>query len=102
MLERTDVRPWPVYCSCASFVIDKIPILHSAWDLVHTVARPVVGAAIGVLMVHHAHGSPTEAVAATVLGCGTALASHAVNVGARIGVYTSPEPVSNGIPPWTR
>ena len=29
------------------FVVGKIPILDSLWDIVHTAIRPVVGGAIG-------------------------------------------------------
>jgi Domain of unknown function (DUF4126) len=40
------------------FVVGKIPVLDSVWDIVHTAIRPVVGGAIGVVMAHHAHTSP--------------------------------------------
>jgi len=76
------------------FVVGKIPILDSLWDIVHTAIRPVVGGAIGVVMAHHAHASPAEAAIAAALGGGTALASHTVKTGIRIGLNASPEPVS--------
>ncbi len=69
--------------------------MDSAWDVVHTAVRPVPGGAIGVLMAQHAHGSLAQAAGAAALGGGTSLASHLVKTGVRLGVNTSPEPVSN-------
>jgi len=77
------------------FVVGKIPMLDSVWDIVHTALRPVVGGAIGVVMAQHAHVSPAVTVAAAALGGGSALASHVVKTGTRIGVNANPEPFSN-------
>src|ERR687893_1920741 len=30
------------------FVVDKVPLLDSAWDVVHTVVRPAIASAIGL------------------------------------------------------
>jgi hypothetical protein len=76
-------------------VAGKIPAFDSVWDIVHTAIRPVVGGAIGVVMAHHAHTSAAWAIVAAALGGGTALTSHAVKTGVRLGVNVSPEPVSN-------
>jgi hypothetical protein len=76
------------------FVIGKIPYLDSVWDVVHTAVRPVVGGAIGVVMAHHAHTTPADAIIAGLLGGGSALTSHIVKTGVRVGVNASPEPVS--------
>jgi hypothetical protein len=46
-------------------------------------------------MAHHAHTSPAAVIAAAALGGGSALASHTVKTGVRMGVNASPEPVSN-------
>jgi hypothetical protein len=94
-LERTDVLVLAAVLFACQFVAGKIPYVDSAWDLVHTAVRPVLGGAIGVLMAHHAHGSLAQAVAAAALGGGTSLASHLVKTGVRLGVNASPEPVSN-------
>jgi Domain of unknown function (DUF4126) len=51
-------------------VAGKIPYVDSAWDLVHTAVRPVLGGAIGVLMAQHAHGSLARAVAAAAPAAG--------------------------------
>lgn len=92
-LERTDVLIAAGALFAIQFVVDKVPYLDSTSDLVHTVIRPVVGGAIGALMAGHTHSLP-QAVAAG-LGGGTALATHLIKSGVRMGVNTSPEPFSN-------
>jgi Domain of unknown function (DUF4126) len=77
------------------FVVGKIPMLDSVWDVAHTALRPVVGGAIAVVMAQQAHASPTATIAAAALGGGSALASHLVKTGLRVGVNASPEPFSN-------
>jgi uncharacterized protein DUF4126 len=94
-LERTDVLIAAGVLFCVQFVVDKIPYLDSASDLVHTVIRPLAGAAIGALLAGHAHTLPQAAAAA--LGGGTALVTHLIKSGVRMGVNTSPEPFSNVI-----
>ena len=93
VLERTDVLIAAAVLFAIQFVADKIPYLDSASDIVHTVIRPVLGGAIGVLLAGHAHTLP-QALAA-VVGGGTALASHVIKTSVRMGVNTSPEPFSN-------
>ena len=92
-LERTDVLIAAGVLFSVQFVADKIPYLDSASDIVHTVIRPVLGAAIGALIAGHAHTLPQAAAAA--VGGGTALATHLIKTGVRMGVNTSPEPFSN-------
>jgi hypothetical protein len=70
-------------------------MLDSVWDVVHTALRPVVGGAVGVLMAQQAHAAPAAIIAGAALGGGSALASHAVKTGTRVGVNASPEPFSN-------
>lgn len=77
------------------FVVGKVPVLDSVWDIVHTVVRPVVAGAIGTVVAHQAHASTAATIGAAVLGGGSALASHTVKTGTRLGVNASPEPVSN-------
>ena len=92
-LERTDVLIAAGVLFCIQFVVDKVPYLDSASDIVHTVVRPVAGAAIGALLAGHAHTLPQAAAAA--VGGGTALVTHLIKSGVRMGVNTSPEPFSN-------
>ena len=46
-------------------------------------------------MAQQAHASPAATIAAAALGGGSALASHVVKTGLRVGVNASPEPFSN-------
>lgn len=94
-LERTDVLIFAAVLLACQFFAGKIPYLDSVWDLVHTGIRPLVGGAIGVLMAQHAHGSLTVALAAAATGGGTSLVTHLTKSGIRLGVNTSPEPLTN-------
>ena len=95
VLERPSVLAAAAVLYIGQFVVGKIPMLDSVWDVVHTALRPVVGGAIGVIVAQHAHASSAAVIAAAALGGGSALASHAVKTGVRVGVNTSPEPFSN-------
>ena len=77
------------------FVTDKVPYLDNTWDLVHTFVRPAIGSVIGVEFadLDQATGT-TEALAGGAAG-GTALTSHALKTGLRLGINASPEPFSN-------
>jgi Domain of unknown function (DUF4126) len=95
VLERPGVLVAAGVLFGGQFVVGKVPYLDSVWDIVHTAVRPVVGGAIGVVMAHHAHTSHSDAIIAALLGGGSALTSHVVKTGVRVGVNASPEPVSN-------
>ena len=95
ILERPSVLAAAAGLYIGQFVVGKIPMLDSLWDVVHTALRPVVGGAIGVIMAQQAHANPAATIAAAALGGGSALASHVVKTGVRVGVNTSPEPFSN-------
>jgi hypothetical protein len=94
-LERPEVLAAAAVLYFGQFVVGKIPMLDSVWDVVHTAVRPVVGGAVAVVMAQQAHASPTATIGAAALGGGSALASHVVKTGLRIGVNASPEPFSN-------
>jgi hypothetical protein len=95
VLERPSVIAAAAVLFAGQFVAGKIPAFDSGWDMAHTAIRPVVGGAICLVMAQHAHTSVAWAMTAAALGGGTALASHAVKTGIRLGVNMSPEPVSN-------
>ena len=95
VLERPSVLIAAAVLYGGQFVAGKVPYLDSIWDIVHTAVRPVVGGAIGVVMAQHAHAAPGDAVIAAAIGGGSALASHVVKTGTRMGINASPEPVSN-------
>jgi len=95
VLERPGVLAAAAVLFGGQFVAGKVPYLDSVWDVVHTAVRPVVGGAIGVVLAQHAHPTSTDAIIAAALGGGSALTSHIVKTGTRIGINASPEPVSN-------
>jgi hypothetical protein len=92
-LQRTDVLIAAAVLYAVEFVADKIPYVDSTWDAIHTVIRPAVGTAIGLLMAGDASTLDQAVLGAT--GGTTALASHLVKAGLRLAVNTSPEPASN-------
>jgi hypothetical protein len=94
VLERPSVLAAAAVLYAGQFVVGKVPVLDSVWDVVHTPLRPVVGGAIGVVVAQQAHASPAALVAGAALGGGSALASHVVKTGTRVGVNASPEPFS--------
>ena len=93
VLGRWEVLAVAFVMYAMEFVADKIPYIDSTWDAISTAIRPTVGAVLGVLLAGEAD-SLGGAVAA-VVGGGTALASHAVKMGSRLALNSSPEPVSN-------
>ena len=92
-LGRTDVLVAAAVLFAIEAVADKIPLVDSTWDAVHTFVRPVIGAALGLLLAGDAT-TLEQALLATTGGV-TAFASHAVKAGLRAAVNTSPEPASN-------
>lgn len=75
------------------FFADKVAWLDSAWDMVHTLVRPVGGALLALALVDA--GNPAWQVVILLLGGGATLLSHGAKAGTRALVNTSPEPVSN-------
>jgi hypothetical protein len=77
------------------FFADKIAIVDSAWDAVHSFIRPLGGALLSLAIVDSA--DPAWQVGSFLLGGGAALMAHAGKAGARTLVNASPEPLSNVI-----
>jgi uncharacterized protein DUF4126 len=75
------------------FVADKIPVVDSTWDVVHTFIRVPAGAVLAAT----AFGDFEKSVQviAFLLGGGLALSSHGTKAATRAIVNTSPEPISN-------
>ena len=73
------------------FVADKVPLLDTAWDLLHTVIRPVGAALVGGELA----GEELSALWGGGLSGGMALGAHAAKTGARMAINTSPEPLTN-------
>lgn len=75
------------------FFADKIPLLDSLWDTVHTFIRIPAGAALAA-MVFGGHGVEWQ-TAMALLGGTLAAGTHFTKAGARAMINTSPEPFSN-------
>lgn len=77
------------------FFADKIPYVSVAWDSVHTVIRPLGGAALALASASHLR--PELQAAAVLVGGSMALGSHSTKMGYRMIAHSSPEPVSGSI-----
>ncbi len=75
------------------FVVDKVPLLDSVWDLAHTFIRPVIGALTGAAIAAGQLGRP----AAFALAGGLALIGHLTKTTSRLAINMSPEPFTNVI-----
>lgn len=75
------------------FFADKIPLLDSLWDTVHTFIRIPAGAALAA-MVFGGQGVEWQ-TAMALLGGTLAAGTHFTKAGARAMINTSPEPFSN-------
>ena len=75
------------------FFADKIPLVDSMWDTVHTIIRIPAGAALAA----GALGADSQAMGwiAALLGGTLAATSHTAKLTTRAAVNTSPEPFSN-------
>ena len=70
-----------------------MPWIDSAWDTVHTLIRPLGGAALALAVVDSS--DPVWQVAAFLLGGGATLMAHGAKAGMRAVINASPEPLSN-------
>ena len=77
------------------FITDKVPFLDSTWDLLHTAIRPAIGSLIGVSFADLDKVTGPETIAVAGGSGTTALVAHSLKAGIRLGINTSPEPVSN-------
>ena len=75
------------------FFADKIPLVDTMWDTLHTFIRPPAAA----LLAYTAFGQVPEAwkIGAALLAGGVALTSHGAKATTRVAANTSPEPFSN-------
>jgi Domain of unknown function (DUF4126) len=75
------------------FVVDKVPLIDSAWDVIHTFIRIPAGAVLAAA----AFGDFDKGVQviAFLVGGGLALSSHGTKAVTRAAINTSPEPASN-------
>ena len=77
------------------FLADKIPVVDSVWDAIHTFVRVPAGAVLAASA--FAHFSPAVRAAALLAGGTLALGSHGTKATIRAAANTSPEPFSNAL-----
>lgn len=93
--------PWVMACAAVltlvEFGVDKIPLVDSAWDGLHTFIRIPAGAALVASLVSGWAGDQGQAwgVVAALLGGGLDATAHAAKASTRAAANTSPEPFSN-------
>lgn len=75
------------------FVADKVPVVDSVWDVIHTFIRIPAGAVIAATAFGEFDRSVQ--VIALLVGGGLALSSHGTKAATRALINTSPEPFSN-------
>lgn len=93
VLTRTDVLVAAAVLTAVEVLADKVQLVDSLWDTVHTVVRPLIAAGLGALL---AGDATTLGQAGAAAGAaGLALLTHSAKAGLRLAVNTSPEPVSN-------
>ena len=75
------------------FIADKIPVVDSAWDAIHTFIRPPAAA----LIAYSSFGNVPDVwkIGAALLAGSVALTSHGAKASMRAAANTSPEPFSN-------
>lgn len=90
-------NPWVLAAAAlgtiAEFLADKIAWIDTAWDTVHTLARPLGGALLALAILDPA--DTRVQVITLLLGGSSALLTHGAKTTTRAAINTSPEPVSN-------
>ena len=77
------------------FFADKIPVVDSAWDSIHTFIRPVGGAMMGYMAM--AEMGPVAQIPVALLTGAVAADSHLTKATTRVAINTSPEPITNSV-----
>src|SRR5437773_11347678 len=77
------------------FVADKIPIVVSTWDVIHTFIRVPAGAVLAAAAFGNFDRS-VQVIAFLLVG-GLALSSHGAKAATRAVLNASPEPISNSV-----
>ena len=93
MLQHPGVLAASGFMCIVEFFADKIPLVDTMWDTIHTLIRIPAGAALAA----GALGADNQTMGwiAALLGGSLAATSHAAKLTTRAAVNTSPEPFSN-------
>jgi hypothetical protein len=90
-------NPWVIGFSgvllLVEFLADKIPVVDSLWDGLHSFIRIPAGALLAALAL--GDHDPAWMVVAGLLGGTLTAGTHALKTGSRALINTSPEPFSN-------
>ncbi len=90
-VERAWVIALALLLFAVEFVIDKVALIDSVWDGVHTFIRP----AIGGYLASSATDTDLSVAALAATGVALAFSSHSAKASTRLIVNASPEPFSN-------
>jgi len=93
VLQHPGVLAASGFMCIVEFFADKIPLVDTVWDTIHTLIRIPAGAALAA----GALGADNQTMGwvAALLGGSLAATSHAAKLTTRAAVNTSPEPFSN-------
>jgi len=90
-------HPLVIGVACAMYVVefftDKVPLVDSGWDVLHTFIRVPAGAILAARAMGDVN--PALELAALLAGGTVALAAHGTKATVRLAVNASPEPFSN-------
>ena len=93
VLSRTPILVLSIALFVVEFLADKIPVVDTIWDAVHTFLRVPAAAILGFAALSDV-AEPWRTAAALL--CGTiALSAHGLKAGARVALNASPEPLTN-------
>jgi hypothetical protein len=93
LLQTPPVLVASAFMLFVEFFADKIPLVDSLWDAVHTLIRIPAGALLAASVFGWDHA--TAATVAALLGGTLAATAHAAKASTRAAVNASPEPFSN-------
>jgi hypothetical protein len=91
------MHPLVISVACLMYIVeffaDKVPLVDSGWDVIHTFIRIPAGA----MLAARALGpmNPALEIAALLAGGSVALAAHGTKATVRLAINASPEPFSN-------
>ncbi len=95
VLAQTPVLVLATFLYVVEFVADKVPVVDTIWDAVHTFIRVPAAAVLGFAVLNDV-AEPWRTVAALLSGT-IALSTHGLKAGTRVALNASPEPFTNWV-----
>jgi len=96
VLAQTPVLVLATVLYVIEFIADKVPIVDTVWDAVHTFIRVPAAAVLGFAVLNDV-AEPWRTIAALLSGT-IALSTHGLKAGTRLALNTSPEPFTLQLP----